>query len=299
MSNVVTQLPQDMLGTEVFSLKNAYLTCIGEQLINAFNDKGRLGKIYNGITKYILAKHGGSLNLPRISRQDCIRSPITRTLFLLKTTSGIHLRSKLEKFPLLPTPLETQWIHQTQTIPTLTPATSLKYLHKFIIHNITELKHITHPNGIHLMTNDEFKHYYDTPSKTIQAALDQARALLCEPPCHNPCLYNYPIHTSPNTLKNAYKIQNHHIEARTSRHNAHPPTPPPPEYPKPPLYIQKNHIQYPIHSILKDRPNNYKDKNKITKSTYPTYVNGYFQMKTYTTNGSHKKNCSHRTIKTP
>ena len=44
ISNAVTQLPQDMFSTETFSLKNAYLTCIGEQLINALNNKGRLKK---------------------------------------------------------------------------------------------------------------------------------------------------------------------------------------------------------------------------------------------------------------
>ena len=40
MSNAVTQLPHNMFGTEAFSLKNAYITCIGEQLINALNDQG-------------------------------------------------------------------------------------------------------------------------------------------------------------------------------------------------------------------------------------------------------------------
>jgi hypothetical protein len=130
MSNTVSQLPHDMFGTKAFSLKNAYITCIGEQLIHALNDKGRLGVKYNGLTRHILAKHGGSLDLPRISHHDCIRSPITRTLFLLKTTSGTHLRSTLDKFPLLPTPLETQWMHQAHSIPTLTPKISLKYLHK-------------------------------------------------------------------------------------------------------------------------------------------------------------------------
>ena len=82
MSNAVTQLPYNMFGTEVFSLKNVYINCIGEQLINALNDQGRLGKIYHGLTTHILAKHGGSLNLPRISPHDCIRSPITRTLYI-------------------------------------------------------------------------------------------------------------------------------------------------------------------------------------------------------------------------
>ena len=130
-------------------------------------------KIYNGLTNYIPAKHGGSLNLPRIIQYDCIRSLITRTLYLLKTTSGALLKNTLEKFLLLPTPLETQWMQQTQNISTLIPTTSLKYLHKLILYNIAELKHITHSNGTHLMTNDEFKTYYVTPTKTTKAALNQ------------------------------------------------------------------------------------------------------------------------------
>ena len=187
MSNAVAQLPHTMFGTATFSLKNAYLTCIGEQLINALNDQGRLGKIYNGLTTHILAKHGGSLNIPRISPHDCLRSPITRTLYLLKTIGGAHLKSTVEKFPLLPTPLETQWLHQIQNSQTLTPATSLKYLHKLLLYNITELKQITHPNGTQLMTNADFKHYYESPTKNIRAALDHARTLFCKSTCNNQC----------------------------------------------------------------------------------------------------------------
>ena len=82
--NIVTRLPHDMFGIEAFSLKNAYLRCIGEQLRNALNDKGRLGIIYRGLMHFILAKHGGAKNIPRIKHQDCIRSPTTRTLFLIK-----------------------------------------------------------------------------------------------------------------------------------------------------------------------------------------------------------------------
>ena len=167
MSNAVAQLPQNMFGTEAFSLKNAYFTCIGEQLINALNDKGRLGQIYTGLTKHIVAKHGGSFNLSRVSPHDCIRSPITRTLFLLKTTSGAHLRSTLVKFPLLPTSLETQWMQLSQNIPTLTYTTSLKYLHKLLLRNITDLTQITHPNGTHLLSNEEFQYYHGAPTKTL------------------------------------------------------------------------------------------------------------------------------------
>ena len=96
---------------------------------------------------------------------------------LLKITSGTHLRSTLVKFPLLSTPLEIQWMHQTNNMPTLTPTSSLKYLYKLILHNITELKHITHPNGTYLMTNDKFKHYHKTPTKIVKTTLDHARAL--------------------------------------------------------------------------------------------------------------------------
>ena len=60
MSNAITQLPQNLYGLDAFSFKNASLRCIGEQLQSALNDKGRLGKIYNGLTRYILAKYGGS-----------------------------------------------------------------------------------------------------------------------------------------------------------------------------------------------------------------------------------------------
>jgi hypothetical protein len=78
--NIIAQLPHNLFGMKAFSIKNAYLRCIGEQLINALNDKGRLGIVYKGLTHYILAKYGGALHIPRIKYQDCIRSPLIRTL---------------------------------------------------------------------------------------------------------------------------------------------------------------------------------------------------------------------------
>jgi hypothetical protein len=83
-ANVITQLPHDLFGLEAFSLKNAYLRCISEQLISALNDPGRLGIIYKGLIQHILAKYGGAENIPRITNTDCIRSPTTRTLYLMK-----------------------------------------------------------------------------------------------------------------------------------------------------------------------------------------------------------------------
>ena len=84
--NIVTQLPHDMFGIEAFSLKNAYLRCIGEQLCNALNDKDKLDIIYRGLTHFILAKYGGAKNIPKIKHQDYIKSPTTKILFLIKKT---------------------------------------------------------------------------------------------------------------------------------------------------------------------------------------------------------------------
>ena len=102
---IATQLPRDLFGIKAFSLQNAYLRCIGEQLQNALNDKGRLGKIYHGLTQFILAKFGGSKEIPRIKYHHCIRSPITRTLFLLKHEVGVHLKNTLDSFLLNSSPL--------------------------------------------------------------------------------------------------------------------------------------------------------------------------------------------------
>ena len=83
-ANIITQLPHDLFGLEAFSLKNAYLRCISEQLRNALNDPRRLGIIYKGLIQHILAKYRGEEDIQRIKYQDCTRSPTTRTLFLMK-----------------------------------------------------------------------------------------------------------------------------------------------------------------------------------------------------------------------
>ena len=167
--NIVTQLPHDMFGIEAFSLKNAYLRCIGEQLRNALNDKGRLGIIYRGLTHFIQAKHGGAENIPRIKYQDCTRSPTTRTLILIKKTRGAHFQSNIDNFPLKATPLEQIWCQlSTIQLPQINPTQTLKLLHKLLLHNIYEIKHITLPNGINLMTQEDFKKIYTKPKKLIK-----------------------------------------------------------------------------------------------------------------------------------
>jgi len=90
------------------------------------------------------------------------------------------LAAHSKKIPLLPTPLEIQWMCQTNNIPTLTPTLYLYIYIYIILHNINKLKHITHPNGTHLTTNDKFKHYHKTPTKIVKTALGHARALFYE-----------------------------------------------------------------------------------------------------------------------
>ena len=199
-SNIATQLPHNLFGIEAFSLQNAYLRCIGEQLQNALNDKGRIGKIYTGLLQFILAKYGGSKEITRIKYHHCVRSPITRTLFLLKHKAGVHLKSTINNFLLTPSPLETAWMKEAQMLHGLNPNTSLKLLHKLLIHNIITLEQITMPNGTTLMNPDEFKIYHSTPSKLIQSALNIANQLFCHPPCNQcplPCQQHHP----PRSLK--------------------------------------------------------------------------------------------------
>ena len=77
---------------DVFSFKNAYLKCIEEQLRDALNDQGRLGMIYRGLTKYIMAKYGGSTTLLQIKIAAYIHSPTTRTIVLL-TKNKVQIMS--------------------------------------------------------------------------------------------------------------------------------------------------------------------------------------------------------------
>ena len=83
-ANILTHLLHENFGIKVSSLLPYYIHCIGQQLLQALNDPGQLGDIYQGLTKYIAAKYGGSLHLPKLKQQACTRSPIARTLFLLK-----------------------------------------------------------------------------------------------------------------------------------------------------------------------------------------------------------------------
>jgi hypothetical protein len=57
--------PHENFGINVTSILLDYIYCIGQQLIQTLNDPCQLGTIYQGLAKYIIAKYGGSLHLPK------------------------------------------------------------------------------------------------------------------------------------------------------------------------------------------------------------------------------------------
>ena len=149
-SNVTTQLPYNLFGLNAFSLRKSYLRCIGEQLRDILNDPGILGSIYQGLTNYIFSFFGGFKN-PNISPPTCIQSPTICTIYLLKTLRCIHLCNKMDSFHQNKTPLEIQCLAQQTIHPYITEQTSLHYIHKLYLLNITNIIQLTNIFGTKLM----------------------------------------------------------------------------------------------------------------------------------------------------
>ena len=84
--NVIeSQLPYNLFGLGSFSLHNAYLKCIGEQLKNTLYDLGKLETIYQGLIKYITAKIEGAQYIPCITKKIiCTFTNHTDILFTQK-----------------------------------------------------------------------------------------------------------------------------------------------------------------------------------------------------------------------
>jgi hypothetical protein len=269
MPNITTQLPHESFSMQAFSLQNAYLRCIGEQLKDALNDTGKLGIIYRGLTHFILATYGGALNIPRLTSHDCIRSPITRTLYLFKTAGGIHLQSTLHTFLLLPTSLETNWLAAATSYPHLSQQFSLKLLNKLLLHHIIDLHQIILPNGTHLMDHNDFKTYYDLPTKLIKTALKTLELLFCHPTCLPQCPIPCNQHHLPRTLLPQYLI-NIPPTLPNQRPTLHP-LPSHPLHPLPPRFILNNLTQFPILNIIDHKEYKLFDTNKIVKK-YTSYL---------------------------
>ena len=198
-ANILTHLKHENFGINVTSLLPDYIHCIGQQLLQALNDPGQLGIMYQGLTKFISATYGGSLHLPKLKQQACSRSPIARTLFLLKKEYEIHVTTNNKNFPIKKTPLEIAW--KTNPIfDTLTDHLKTqfqKYLDKLYTYGITTLPQILNKNKTTILTSEEFRTTYKNLPKTIQAALHQARILFPQPP--QPALQITPQTTQTHT----------------------------------------------------------------------------------------------------
>ena len=180
----------------------------------------------------ILAKYGRTKDIHRIKYQDCTRLPITRTLFLMKKEWGAHLKSIETDFQLHETELETKLKFQATTIiPQLNNELFLKLLYKLLTQTIHKIKHISLPNGTHLMSHTDFQTYYKTPTKLIKNALHIAEQFFCQQSCTQNCLNQCSRHPQTRTLPEKYISDNRELIPRIWDNPLYPPQP---QQPNPP-----------------------------------------------------------------
>jgi hypothetical protein len=261
--NITTKLPHDQFGLNAHSLKTEYLTCIGKQLRNALNDRGRLGIIYIGLTNHILAKYGGSQHLPLLNKEACLYSPTARILYLLKHNGLAHIQTDKIAFSHNDTPLATIWFQKKINHPNITANLNRKYLQQLLLLNITTLEQITLPNRTTIMNEKEFQQYHKKPMPTIKKALKIASHLFCTSTCTNVC------RTPCNTQQQSYTLLPE-IANRPNQNFYHNPLPKNKpiadiqEPPKPPRRMQKLQ-DFPITTITNTKQSKRKDKFGTTK----------------------------------
>ena len=139
------------------------------------------------------------LNIPKITSYDCGNSPLTRTLYSLKTIAGIHLESELPKFPLLATPLKRKWLKAIIDHLHITHQLSIKLLNKLLLYYISNISHLLLPGHTHLMSFNDFKQSYTTSTKLVKTTFSTLETLVCYPTCllncPNPCTIHHPLRT--------------------------------------------------------------------------------------------------------
>ena len=180
--NITTQLPHNLFGLNAFSLIQAYLRCIGEQLTDALNDPRILGNIYQGLTNYIFSLHSGSKN-PTIPTAACLHSPTTRTIYLLKNSRRIHFKNYMDGSHITTHPLETKWLAQRIQHPHINMKISLQYIHRLYLLNITNITQLTQKCETKLMTIQDIKRQYGPLTKIMHKIRQKLQILFCEPTC--------------------------------------------------------------------------------------------------------------------
>jgi hypothetical protein len=101
----------------------------------------------------------------------------------------MHLQSELDKFPLLPIPLERQWMAATSTHPQYPLQRSLRILNTLLLHHIIDLSQLTLSGGTQFMDQHDFQVYYATSTKLVKTAFQTLERFVCHPGCTPPCLH--------------------------------------------------------------------------------------------------------------
>ena len=201
------------------------------------------------------------------TKQSCVQSPITRTLYLLKKVAEAHTRSINEDLPLQRIQLEELWFAQCTNHPNITNKILLHFLNNLFLHHITDLSQLTRPNGNQLIYIDEFIIHYGQPNKIIKNILKLAEKLFCHPTCEINCVQPCPHHQPPCTLLPQFHIPPHELPNHPQPNQTQNITPPPP---RPPPHIWRQLKNYPPNNILKHHYHNKIDIHGTTKQ-YNTY----------------------------
>ena len=142
----------------------------------------------------------------------------------------------------------------TNLFPQMNPTQIFKPIHKLLLHNIYDIKHLTLSNGINMMSHVDFEYYYTKSTKLMKQTLNTAIQFFCQPRCNPNCQNICPIYHPPRTLKQEYIILEHNLEPRIREAPIHPPIHPPipphPPHPISPTYIKKqsNKIPYLLNN---------------------------------------------------
>ena len=190
----------------------------------------------------------------------------------MKKEGGTHLKSLEANFQLHISELEREWTtNATIELPHLNLKLYLKLLHKLLLHNIQKIKHITLPNGTHLMSHKDFQTYYKTPTKLEKNALNIAEQLFCHNNCDQDCPTPCIRHPPPRTLKTKYITNNQTMTPNTLANSLNTTPPQQIQLANPPPHIINNSLKFPIYTILNHKLIESKDKYKIT-TKYNTYL---------------------------